>query len=372
MNKKMKKNKAMRAAGGLFVATMLTTSVVSGTYAKYITSDDAKDNARVAVFGVKVEASGDLFGQTYLKAEDNTPDKKSNGKVSTDDTISVKSQEIYTGSNAPLTEQDGENNVRVNNVVAPGTKSSKEGLNLSVSGTPEVDVRIEFTFDSTSDIYLGENGENTYYPNMTSGKVYDNTFNMDDDVFRVVNDAYYPVKFNLEGATDFSGSTLADVENYIKKQLGNAGDVNTETADGKTTYSVVVPAGTNIGETLGLEGLTLTWEWKFDENTGAQGNKDKEDTLLGDLAYDKFANKGSGAKDDALVNGKNGAIEAIRNAIRNIPEEDSEWSDWKNGTNKLADLVDNSGKPVGGNVSTTNAYNLIANLNLSISVTQVD
>ena len=69
----MKKNKTMRAAGGLLIATMLTSSIVSGTYAKYVTTDSATDTARVAKFGVTVTASGSLFDKTYLAGTANTP-----------------------------------------------------------------------------------------------------------------------------------------------------------------------------------------------------------------------------------------------------------------------------------------------------------
>lgn len=47
----MKKNKMMRAASALMVATLLTTSVISGTFAKYTTSANTQDSARVAVWG---------------------------------------------------------------------------------------------------------------------------------------------------------------------------------------------------------------------------------------------------------------------------------------------------------------------------------
>lgn len=52
----MKKNKTLRAAGILFLATMLTTCMTAGTFAKYTTSDSANDSARVAKFGVTVTA----------------------------------------------------------------------------------------------------------------------------------------------------------------------------------------------------------------------------------------------------------------------------------------------------------------------------
>ena len=47
----MKKNKMMRAASALMVATLLTTSVISGTFAKYTTKAVGGDYARVATWG---------------------------------------------------------------------------------------------------------------------------------------------------------------------------------------------------------------------------------------------------------------------------------------------------------------------------------
>ena len=54
----MKKNKVMRFASLLLIATLLTTSVISGTFAKYTTSDSAQDTARVAKFGVVAAIAG--------------------------------------------------------------------------------------------------------------------------------------------------------------------------------------------------------------------------------------------------------------------------------------------------------------------------
>ena len=119
----MKKNKSMRAAGGLMIATMLTTSIVSGTYAKYVTSGTAKDTARVAKFGVEVTAEGSLFDKNYLETA-NTPTDAGTG-------ISVKSENS-------------------DNLVAPGTKSDNNGLSFSITGTPEVDVNVKIEVANTS------------------------------------------------------------------------------------------------------------------------------------------------------------------------------------------------------------------------------
>jgi hypothetical protein len=72
----MKKNKMMRLASALLVLTLLTTSLISGTLAKYTTSGNASDTARVAKFGVVINTSGSLFSDAYVKKEEssgNTP-----------------------------------------------------------------------------------------------------------------------------------------------------------------------------------------------------------------------------------------------------------------------------------------------------------
>ena len=61
----MRKNKMMRLASSLLVAVLITTSAISGTFAKYTTQDSASDSARVAKWGVTVMASGNLFGTMY-------------------------------------------------------------------------------------------------------------------------------------------------------------------------------------------------------------------------------------------------------------------------------------------------------------------
>lgn len=64
----MKKNKMMRAASALMVATLLTTSVISGTFAKYTTEAVVGDVARVATWGFTKATTielGDLFKNAY-------------------------------------------------------------------------------------------------------------------------------------------------------------------------------------------------------------------------------------------------------------------------------------------------------------------
>lgn len=64
----MRKNKMMRAASGVLVATLMTTSIISGTFAKYTTSATGKDSARVATWGFADTSSitlDELFKTAY-------------------------------------------------------------------------------------------------------------------------------------------------------------------------------------------------------------------------------------------------------------------------------------------------------------------
>lgn len=142
----MKKNKVMRLSSGLLVLTILTTCIISGTFAKYVTGDKEQDFARAAKWGVTTTISGALFGQHYGAFE---ADSESTG-VDGSNQISA----VYTGSVDRYAE--GESGPE-ENIVAPGTKS--ENMTVSISGKPEVAGKIAVTVDNTegknySDIWL--------------------------------------------------------------------------------------------------------------------------------------------------------------------------------------------------------------------------
>lgn len=235
----MKKNKMMRVAGALMVVTLLTLSIVSGTFAKYVTSDSESGSARVAKFGVDVVASGTLFDKTYKAATNNGPGGE--GAEDTNDTaLTVESS---------------------TNVVAPGTKNA-DGLALSITGTPEVDVQVAINVTVNNDVVLKANNA---LPDKTTGN--SATFDNKKD--------YYPVVYTLKKGTEVLKS-------------GNLTDIKTKLE----SYAGRYDAGTNLTNTIG--NLTLTWEWDFD-NEGA-GTYDKQDTLLGDLAA------GTATVDSSLYN----------------------------------------------------------------------
>lgn len=111
----MKKNIMMRLSALLLVAVLLTTCVISGTFAKYTTAGSATDTARVAKWGVSVTVTGnDAFGELY------------------DDEINVAGTKVVS---VKATDDAVEQNV-----VAPGTRGTLGSV--VISGTPEVMVDV--------------------------------------------------------------------------------------------------------------------------------------------------------------------------------------------------------------------------------------
>ncbi len=110
----MKKNKMMRLASVLLVLTLLSTSVISGTFAKYVTTDNGTDSARVAHWGVQITPDGTLFEKTYATTNTAT----------------------YSGPNSVVSSDTWD-------VIAPGTDG--QPTTIALSGTPEVAYKVEFT-----------------------------------------------------------------------------------------------------------------------------------------------------------------------------------------------------------------------------------
>lgn len=229
----MKKNMMMRLASVLLIAVLMSTCAISGTFAKYVTSDSVTDTARVAKFGVTVETTGSLFGSQYASV--------------------LGGNGIETWANAHAGTVNG--GAADAKVVAPGTQNA-EGMTFSITGTPEVAVNVNIEIapkgkaasEAAKDIFLAAGT----YDDLTTGKA---------DTFDTAE--YHPVKFTLtkNGTAVVTAGTLADVETYLEKSMNYA-------------------PNTDLTETYGI--YKLTWVWDFDD-AGA-GTYDKQDTLLGDLA----------------------------------------------------------------------------------------
>lgn len=127
MNNTRKRSSMMvRLVAVLAVTMMFTMCFVGGTFAKYVTSYSAGDNASVAKWGVSITGTGVLFKDAYT------------------------SNSSFVGNTV----------ISTADVVAPGTSGNMAAF--TISGTPEVAVNVAFTgtlelgdkwVDSTSAYY---------------------------------------------------------------------------------------------------------------------------------------------------------------------------------------------------------------------------
>lgn len=237
----MKKNIMMRLASFLLVAVLISTSAISGTYAKYVTKAEGKEAARVAEWGVQVGVKGfdDVNDGLFLKA------------YAADDTATA----IKTTVEAE------------EKVVAPGTKNNNS-IELTLTGKPEVAVNVEIKVTDKNgnapvDVVLPAGVDYTDWTKSVNG-VYSEKFENAQD--------YHPIVFTLidnnsPGVPLVKNGTLAQIETFLESKNGEY-DPNTDLS--------------TIFAENGSGKYTLTWAWDFDAN-GA-GTYDKQDTLLGNIA----------------------------------------------------------------------------------------
>ena len=225
----MKKNTMMRIASILLIAVLLSTSAISGTYAKYVSQSSSQAEARVAKWGVDFVMTSDLFKGSY--EYDDKPDIAAA-------TLSVKSEG--------------------GNVVAPGT--SGNAYSFTTVGVPEVSYVVSFNADESTmeNIFLLQDEEGT-------------------------NVGYFPVVFTLE-----IGGVNAAIASQQKDDIVAAIEKCAylfDVTEGKYYYTnaytgeVSTTAWTEY--TSGIPSLNLSWAWAFEQGT------DNLDTMLGNLAAGK-------------------------------------------------------------------------------------
>lgn len=205
MNNTRKRSSMMvRLVAVLAVTMMFTMCFVGGTFAKYVTSKTASDTATVAKWGVSITGTADTFKETYAKNDDSFT-VAANTVVSTED------------------------------VVAPGTSGSMAAF--TISGTPEVAVKVEFT----GTLELGDKWVDSEH-------------------------AYYcPIEITV-GDTTFKGTAYTSADDFEAA-------VNAKIA----TYTKDYAAGTDLS-TISSDAPSISWKWAFG------GNDDVKDTYLGDQA----------------------------------------------------------------------------------------
>lgn len=215
----MKKNVMMRTASALLVLVLLTTCIISGTFAKYITSAEGSDSARVAYWGFDKDASIDidLFDGEYKNATGDITVKSSNGE----------------------------------NVIAPGT--SKEA---------------KFAFGS---IYTQNNGKSITAPevdyNFTITPTVTGNYTALDN-----NPNFKWILKDPKTSTTTEYQKVSELLDAIKTMDGFN--------DGKKAYkSGTLPEIF----TDGTKAYTIGWVWEFEDNTNdaAKATQDATDTDMG-------------------------------------------------------------------------------------------
>jgi hypothetical protein len=104
---KTKKNWVLRVAMLALALTLISTCLLSGTLAKYVSTGTGKDSARVAKWGVEITSNKALFDTEY-NADDSA----------------------YGAANLSVQSSNGDN------LVAPGTEGTAAAF--SITGKPEV------------------------------------------------------------------------------------------------------------------------------------------------------------------------------------------------------------------------------------------
>ena len=180
----MKKNVMMRVASALLVAVLMTTCAISGTFAKYTTTNTGSDLARVAKWGFGTsEIQVDMFDGNYNE-----------GKVAAD-----------------------------TNVVAPGTSKTATITFAPTGGNPEV----AYTF--TAEVKITATGAN-------GQALFDKlTWTINSEVVTFENGVAKVVVNASEYAAGISPSNLT-----VKWEWKDTGDNTGDTAIGNGEANITV------------------------------------------------------------------------------------------------------------------------------------
>ena len=231
----MKKNTMMRLASVLLIVTLLTTSVISGTFAKYTTSATANDSARIAYWGFKDTTVEDFS----LFKSDDTGILGGDTLLAPGSTKTVDIDFVYTNHNGEAT------------ITAPEVDYSFE-ITLEATGT-----------NITDDLAALDGNDNFYW--ILNGRGY-STF-----------DAFKTAVENLDGNTTYEAGTFPTTfyngSNTNKHTIGwiwffgantaeNTTGLKQATVDAPievvTTNDAADTAMGNVADTLNEFTLTLT------------------------------------------------------------------------------------------------------------------
>ncbi len=207
---------------------LITSSFVGGTLAKYVTTGEATDSARVAKWGITfADTASETFSLTYDTNDSN--------------------KDVYS--------------IGGDDVVAPGTSGS---ATFQMSGQPETKYQVTMTMDEAinSDVFLVKG--NYAYPadaGYVGMNIADTDFVTTDSY--LTDAKYLPIEYTV--ALTSTNGTITSSPNGSYRTL----------AEVKTKLDAVkVDFDANKGCDVSL---TISWKWAFDNQN------DKMDTVLGDI-----------------------------------------------------------------------------------------
>ena len=219
----MKKNRFLKVASAMIILCLITTCAVSTTFAKYTTAGSATDAARVAKWGITMDAGVSAFKETYTNVQ-------SEGGA----------------------------------VVAPGTDGYRE---YEVNGKPEVAYVITFAYANLKEVFLKAG---TYNYNDAEGRIE----YVDAVVEETQDGKYYPIKYTVAlGAPNATYGGTGGIANDSPVTFATLAEALTAIANTTLTYE----AGKDADCTL-----RISWAWAFDK-TASSHIQDAGDTVLGDL-----------------------------------------------------------------------------------------
>ena len=228
------KNKMMRIASVLMVAVILSVCAVSGSFAKYVTTESGTDTARVAKWGVTIEAEAGLFADKY----DTTDTATYTGPYSVQAGAAASADAGEANPNEGSATVEGSTTEKV---VAPGTSGSLAKIGLK--GTPEVAVKVSYTAEAS----------------LTGWNI-----TVDQE-----SKFYCPIEVTV-GDVVIKGLEQESAEAF-------ATAINNAIAGASAVY------GPNTDLSAQEASLSVAWAWAFQ---GAEGGAqtDEYDTMLGNLA----------------------------------------------------------------------------------------
>lgn len=229
-----KKNRTWRAAALLLALTLVTSCFVGGTFAKYTTSAESNNTARVAKWGVTISADTDLFAEAYNGTGENA--STATVKLETTDTTGTK-------------------------LVAPGTEGT--GLNIkNTAGAPEVSYTMTIKLDPDS----AKVPTLKYTPTSGSETVYE------------------PVKFSVyNGETLIKGNmNLAALKDLFD---GNKAFYKYDVSTNKYYVDSNGDGTLDTNPSNAAPDIKIKWEWAFEAAASATDAEktltDMLDTILG-------------------------------------------------------------------------------------------